>query len=163
MMTTNGSLELLVLRLAVTNSIIDPWIYILLRKETIVGLLRVKTAISGLCFTKKDQPSPKTGAAEETRSKYTAKESRDASTSPEIIVKFTCPHSQGTLICICSIALKIEAATLAVRLHTYVLLNALNLLMQDVAFSIVATNGFVYFLVCGKRMDTKHVASDDEC
>lgn len=144
MMTTNGSLELLVLRLAVTNSIIDPWIYILLRKETIVGLLRVKTAISGLCFTKKDQPSPKTGAAEETRSKYTATESRDASTSPEIIVKFTCPHSQGTLICICSsIALKIEAATLAVRLHTYVLLNALNLLMQDVAFSIVATNGCV--------------------
>lgn len=118
MMTTNGSLELLVLRLAVTNSIIDPWIYILLRKETIVGLLKVKTAISGLCFTKKDQPSPKTGAAEETRSKYTAKESRDASTSPEIIVKFTCPQSQGTLICISNIALKIEAATLAARLHS---------------------------------------------
>lgn len=42
-------------------------------------------------------------------------------------------------------------------------MNALNLLMQDVAFSIVATNGFVYFLVFGKRMDTKPVASDDEC
>lgn len=116
-MTTNGSLELLVLRLAVTNSIIDPWIYILLRKETIVGLLRIKTAISGLCVTKKEQSSPKTGAAEETRSKYTATESRNASTSPDIIVKFTCLHSQGTPICINRAALKIEAATLAARSH----------------------------------------------
>ncbi|XP_062578505.1 prostaglandin E2 receptor EP4 subtype-like [Saccostrea cucullata] len=33
--------ELLVLRLAVTNSIIDPWIYILLRKETILSMRRI--------------------------------------------------------------------------------------------------------------------------
>ena len=32
---TNGPTELLVLRFAVTNSIIDPWIYILLRRETL--------------------------------------------------------------------------------------------------------------------------------
>lgn len=131
-MTTNGSLELLVLRLAVTNSIIDPWIYILLRKETIVGLLRIKTAISGLCFTKKEQSSPKTGAAEETRSKYTATESRDTPT--DVIVKSTCLHSQGTPICINRAVLKIEAATLAARLDVYVSLNALNLFKLHVAF-----------------------------
>ncbi|XP_062576037.1 prostaglandin E2 receptor EP4 subtype-like [Saccostrea cucullata] len=38
-------LELLALRFAVTNSIIDPWIYILLRKETLVGLRKLKRAM----------------------------------------------------------------------------------------------------------------------
>ncbi|XP_062578507.1 prostaglandin E2 receptor EP4 subtype-like [Saccostrea cucullata] len=36
----NGARELLVLRFAVNNSIIDPWIYILLRKETLRALQR---------------------------------------------------------------------------------------------------------------------------
>nr|XP_022336532.1 prostaglandin E2 receptor EP4 subtype-like [Crassostrea virginica] len=39
----DGPLELLVLRFAVTNSIIDPWIYILLRKETLDGLKKCNT------------------------------------------------------------------------------------------------------------------------
>lgn len=46
-------------------------------------------------------------------------------------------------------------------------MNALNLLMLDIAFIIAEHRRnprvFVYFLVCGKRMDTKPVASDDEC
>ncbi|XP_061182326.1 prostaglandin E2 receptor EP4 subtype-like [Saccostrea echinata] len=40
-MDGDGGTELLVLRLAVTNSIIDPWIYILLRKETILSVKRI--------------------------------------------------------------------------------------------------------------------------
>ncbi|XP_061166343.1 prostaglandin E2 receptor EP4 subtype-like [Saccostrea echinata] len=40
-----GQLELLALRFAVTNSIIDPWIYILLRKETLVGLRKLKRGL----------------------------------------------------------------------------------------------------------------------
>lgn len=39
-----GSLELFVVRLAVTNPIIDPWIYILFRKENIFAITR-KTRI----------------------------------------------------------------------------------------------------------------------
>lgn len=41
----DGPLELLVLRFAVTNSIVDPWIYILLRKETLDGLKRCKRGV----------------------------------------------------------------------------------------------------------------------
>ncbi|XP_062576038.1 prostaglandin E2 receptor EP4 subtype-like [Saccostrea cucullata] len=41
----DGKLELLVLRFAVTNSIIDPWIYILLRKETLLGLRKLKRGL----------------------------------------------------------------------------------------------------------------------
>lgn len=36
----NGRLELLAVRLAVTNSIVDPWIYILFRKENIILITR---------------------------------------------------------------------------------------------------------------------------
>lgn len=35
-----GTLELCVVRLAVTNPIIDPWIYILFRKENIFAITR---------------------------------------------------------------------------------------------------------------------------
>ncbi|XP_061166342.1 prostaglandin E2 receptor EP4 subtype-like [Saccostrea echinata] len=41
----DGKLELLVLRFAVTNSIIDPWIYILLRKETLLGLRKLQRGL----------------------------------------------------------------------------------------------------------------------
>lgn len=39
-MDDNGTLELFVVRLAVTNSIVDPWIYILFRKENIILITR---------------------------------------------------------------------------------------------------------------------------
>ncbi|XP_052689353.1 prostaglandin E2 receptor EP4 subtype-like [Crassostrea angulata] len=42
----NGARELLVLRFAVTNAMIDPWIYILLRKETFIA---IKRHYKGLC------------------------------------------------------------------------------------------------------------------
>ncbi|XP_048752933.1 prostaglandin E2 receptor EP4 subtype-like [Ostrea edulis] len=41
----DGPLELLVLRFAVNNSIVDPWIYILLRKETLNGLKSLKRGV----------------------------------------------------------------------------------------------------------------------
>eukprot|EP00105_Crassostrea_gigas_P035463 XP_019919611.1 PREDICTED: prostaglandin E2 receptor EP4 subtype-like isoform X1 [Crassostrea gigas] len=42
----NGARELMVLRFAVNNAMIDPWIYILLRKETFIA---IKRHYKGLC------------------------------------------------------------------------------------------------------------------
>ena len=42
---SEGKLELLFLRLAVTNAIVDPWIYILLRKETLESVQQIFSII----------------------------------------------------------------------------------------------------------------------
>ncbi|XP_052689034.1 thromboxane A2 receptor-like [Crassostrea angulata] len=43
--TGQGKTELNLLRMAVTNSVIDPWIYILFRKESLVMLLNLKNRL----------------------------------------------------------------------------------------------------------------------
>ncbi|XP_062576023.1 prostaglandin E2 receptor EP4 subtype-like [Saccostrea cucullata] len=82
LMNSNGSVELLVLRLAVTNSIVDPWIYILLRKETVLGLLKIKAVIFGSCVSNNN---PETNSVEQPKEKYTI----NISTSPEVATKST--------------------------------------------------------------------------
>lgn len=53
----NGARELLVLRFAVTNSIIDPWIYILLRKETFIAMKRHSRGLCKTLFDRLDIPT----------------------------------------------------------------------------------------------------------
>jgi hypothetical protein len=79
---TNGSLELLVLRLAVTNSIVDPWIYILLRRETLTGLIKIKMAISRRCVERMD--STRNGNTEEQKQ---AKYIKETSPPPHAMAK----------------------------------------------------------------------------
>ncbi|XP_061183479.1 uncharacterized protein LOC133191758 [Saccostrea echinata] len=56
-MSGQGNRELLVLRLAVSNSIVDPWIYILIRKETLEAVRRflkfTQGNLYGLCLSPK--------------------------------------------------------------------------------------------------------------
>ncbi|XP_061183477.1 prostaglandin E2 receptor EP4 subtype-like [Saccostrea echinata] len=82
LMNSNGSVELLVLRLAVTNSIVDPWIYILLRKETVLGLLRIKAVIFNCCVA---HNSSENNRVEQPKEKYT----KDLSTLPDVATKST--------------------------------------------------------------------------
>ncbi|KAK3089756.1 hypothetical protein FSP39_006250 [Pinctada imbricata] len=63
----NGSTELLVLRFAVTNSIIDPWIYILLRKETLEFIQKVYNRLREKCGMRVDaEKNVSNGAASST-------------------------------------------------------------------------------------------------
>lgn len=93
-MNTNGSLELLVLRLAVTNSIVDPWIYILLRKETLLGLLKIKMAISSGCVEKGDSTRNNRNTGEHNQSKYVKK----PSLSPYTVAEPSHFNCQGLFI-----------------------------------------------------------------
>lgn len=50
----NGARELLVLRFAVNNAMIDPWLYILLRKETFIAIKRHYRGLRKNLFGKPD-------------------------------------------------------------------------------------------------------------
>ena len=92
-MTTNGSVELLVLRLAVTNSVVDPWIYILLRKETVLGLLRIKMAVCDQCASMESPSRQESAGKVQPPSKYTEETQKIANAGPP----FTQIHCKGIM------------------------------------------------------------------
>lgn len=53
----NGARELLVLRFAVNNAMIDPWLYILLRKETFIAINRHYRGLRKSLFGKPGIPT----------------------------------------------------------------------------------------------------------
>lgn len=92
-MTTNGSVELLVLRLAVTNSVVDPWIYILLRKETVLGLLRIKMAVCDQCASMESPSRQESAGKVQPPSKYIEETPKTANAGSP----FTQIHCKGIM------------------------------------------------------------------
>lgn len=62
--TGQGKTELNLLRLAVTNSVIDPWIYILFRKESLVMLLNLKKRLLRINNSSQQTSTSRSGLSE---------------------------------------------------------------------------------------------------